>query len=202
MDFTHIKTDKFSFIIFENIFEFEEQKSIFKECMFLCDPKKLELTERSSAARRNGISLKSNKGLFLEEIYQDRKYSNYLKLYKKPFELLDMKSIAEKDEDFIPFLETNVDNTLFSYYQEGDYYESHRDGAVYTYVYWACSEPKKFIGGDLILDDIGYKVEVKNNMGIIFPSSAMHTVQKIIMNDKTPFNCQGRFSFATFFGRQ
>lgn len=97
MDFTHIKTDKFSFILFENIFEFEEQKSIFKECVFLCDPKKLELTENSSAARRKDGSLKkSNKGLFLEEIYKDRKYSNYLKLYKKPFELLDMNSIAER----------------------------------------------------------------------------------------------------------
>jgi len=201
MDYKHIKTTEFSFILFENIFNFEEQKSIFKECMFLCDPIKLQLTERSSAARRkDGKLKKSNKGLFLEEIYKDRKYSNYLALYKKPFELLDMNTIAKQDDNFLPYTTTNVDNTLFSYYQDGDYYESHIDDAKFTYLFWACSEPKQFTGGELVLDDINYTVEIKNNSGILFPSKARHTVNKIAMEDKTPFNCRGRFSFSTFFG--
>lgn len=203
MEFKHIKTDKFSFILFENIFNFEEQKSIFKECMFLCDPIKLELTERSSAAKRkDGTLMKSNKGLFLEEIYQDRKYSNYLKLYKKPFELLDMNSVAQQDENFLSYTTTDLDTTLFSYYQENDYYETHIDSSVFTYVFWACSEPRKFSGGELVLDDIDYVVEPTNNSAILFPSKARHTVNKIIMQDKSPFNCQGRFSFATFFGNK
>lgn len=201
MEYKHIKTTDFSFILFENIFDYEEQKSIFKECMFLCDAKKLELTERSSAARRaDGTLMKSNKGLFLEEIYTDRKYSNYLKIYKKPFELLNMNSIAEQDENFLPYTKTNVDNTLFSYYQDGDYYETHRDDAKFTYLYWACSEPKQFSGGELVLEDINYTVEIKNNCGLLFPSIARHTVNKVTMKDKTPFNCRGRFSFSTFFG--
>jgi Rps23 Pro-64 3,4-dihydroxylase Tpa1-like proline 4-hydroxylase len=201
MDYKHIKTTEFSFILFENIFNFEEQKSIFKECIFLCDSKKLELTEKSYAARRkDGTLMKSNKGLFLEEIYTDRKYSNYLKLYKKPFELLDIKAIAEEDNNFLSYTKTDVDNTLFSYYQDGDYYESHIDSTLYTYVFWACTEPKQFNGGELVLDDINYTVEIKNNSGILFPSRARHTVNKITMQDKTPFNCRGRFSFSTFFG--
>lgn len=203
MDYKHIKTTDFSFILFENIFEYEEQKSIFKECIFLCDSEKLQLSEISRAAKRpDGTSKKSNKGLFLQEIYCDRKYSNYLKIYKKPFQLLNMKTIAEQDENFYPFITTNIDNTLFSYYQDGDYYESHSDGAVFTYVFWACSDPKKFTGGELILDDINYKVEIKNNSGILFPSKVNHTVNRVIMEDKTPFNCKGRFSFSTFFDKQ
>ncbi len=158
------------------------------------------MTERSWAARRKDGSLKkSNKGLFLEEIYTDRKYSNYLKVYKKPFELLYMNDIAKQDENFSSFLKTNVDNTLFSYYQDGDYYESHKDDAAFTYLFWACAEPKQFSGGELVLDDINYTVEVKNNSGLLFPSRAKHSVNKVMMEDKTPFNCRGRFSFSTFF---
>lgn len=203
MDYKHIKTTNFSFILFDNIFNFEELKFIFKECIFLCDSEKLKLTERSYAARRPDGSLKkSNKGLFLEEIYSDRKYSNYLRLYKKPFELLNMNSLAEEDNNFLPYTKTNNDNTLFSYYQDGDYYESHKDSTLFTYVFWACSEPRKFSGGELVLDDINYVVEPKNNSAILFPSKAMHTVNKVVMQDKSPFNCQGRFSFVTFFGNK
>jgi predicted 2-oxoglutarate/Fe(II)-dependent dioxygenase YbiX len=69
-------------------------------------------------------------------------------------------------------------------------------------VFWAFSEPKQFNGGELVLDDIDFTVEMKNNSAILFPSKSRHSVNKITMEDKTPFNYRGRFSFATFYGRQ
>jgi Rps23 Pro-64 3,4-dihydroxylase Tpa1-like proline 4-hydroxylase len=199
MDYKHIKTTEFSFILFENIFDNNELQEIYKECIFLCHPEKLKMTEKSGAARRpDGTLKKSNKGIFLEHIYTNRNFSNYLHLYKKPFELLDMNAIAEQDNNFLPYTTTNVDNTLFSYYQDGDYYESHKDCTTYTYVFWVFQEPKLFSGGNFLLDDIDYKVEIKNNMGILFPSFAYHTVEKVEMINKEPFNRQGRFSFTTF----
>lgn len=201
MDFSHIKTTAFSFVTFENIYSPEELQSIYKECIFLCDSKKLEMTEKSGAARSpSGELLKSNKGLFLEQIYKEpQKFSNYLRLFNKPFKLLSLKSLAEKD-DQLGFFNINryTTDTLFSYYQDGDYYKSHRDASKFTFVFWIFNEPKQFSGGDLILDDINYRVEIKNNMGLLFPSNVMHTVEQINMKDNTPFNRMGRFSFSTF----
>jgi Rps23 Pro-64 3,4-dihydroxylase Tpa1-like proline 4-hydroxylase len=203
MDFTHIKTTKFSFIIFENIYEKNQEEfwSIYKECIFLCDSKKLELTEDSGAARNPDGSLrKTNKSLFLEKIYTEPyKFSNYLRVFQKPFSMMSFDQIASMDENFYFFNKPKfLTNTIFSYYQNGDYYLSHKDSSEYTFVYWLFNEPKQFSGGDFILNDIDYRVEVKNNMGILFPSNALHTVEMVEMEDKTPYNRNGRFSLTTF----
>jgi Rps23 Pro-64 3,4-dihydroxylase Tpa1-like proline 4-hydroxylase len=201
MDFNHLKTDKFSFVLYENIYDDEELQTIYKECIFLCDEKKLELTANSGAARdKEGNLLKTNKGLFLEDIYSEpMKFSNYLRLSSKQFEYLPFSELNEKDNNF-EFFSKNFYNTrtLFSYYQDNDYYLTHRDASEFTFIFWLFKEPKQFTGGDLILNDIDYRVEIKNNSGILFPSKAMHTVEPVIMKDKTPFNRMGRFSYSTF----
>jgi Rps23 Pro-64 3,4-dihydroxylase Tpa1-like proline 4-hydroxylase len=199
MDYKHIKTTKFSFILFENIFDKNELLEIYKECIFLCHPEKLKMTEKSGADRRpDGTLKKSNKGIFLEEIYSDVKYSNYLNLYEKPFNLLDIGKIAETDDIFKSYSNDDLKKTLFSYYQDDDYYESHVDPTKFTYVFWIFKEPKMFSGGDFILDDIEFRINIKSNMGVLFSSSAAHTVEKVEMVNKEPFNRQGRFSFSTF----
>lgn len=201
MEYKHIKTTDFSFVLYENIYDEKELQSIYKECIFLCDEKKLELTENSGAARNEeGNLLKSNKGLFLEDIYKEPfKFSNYLRLSSKQFKYLTFDMLYKTDENF-NFFKKQIYNssTLFSYYQNGDYYLPHKDGSEFTFIFWLFKEPKEFSGGDLILKDIDYRIEIKNNMGVLFPSKAIHEVETVVMEDKTPFNRKGRFSFSTF----
>lgn len=203
MKVEHIKSNKFNFIKFENIFNQKELDLIWKECLFLCDEEKLLIPEESgSAVDDYGRLLKQNKAIFLEELYINRETSNYIKLYKKPITENDalIQDFMQEDFNLQLFRATNMDKTLINYYEDFDYYSPHRDNSCYTYVFWLFKEPKKFTGGNLIFDDIDYEVDVKSNSAVLFPSWASHSVQEIRMNENIkPFTAQGRFSFSTFF---
>jgi hypothetical protein len=203
MEVKHITTDKFSFLTFENVFDEKELSYIWKEAIFLCDENKLQLPEKTGSAKsNNGLTLlKSNKGLFLNECY-NFDLSNYLKIYTKflPFLKKEREKLIDKDYSMNLFFNTNVDYTLLSYYENEDYYLSHDDKSCWTYIFWLFEEPKKFKGGNLIFDDIDYQIDVKNNMSVLFPSWAKHSVSEIIMDEKNEVcSGKGRFAFSTFF---
>jgi Rps23 Pro-64 3,4-dihydroxylase Tpa1-like proline 4-hydroxylase len=87
-----------------------------------------------------------------------------------------------------------------SYYEDNDYYYSHHDVSAYTYVFWLFKEPKNFLGGDLYFDDVDYKIQVNSNMAVLFPSWAIHSVDKITMLPGiNPYKGFGRFAFTTFY---
>ena len=203
MKIEHIKNDLFSFIKFEDIFDEEELDLIWKECSFLChEEKMLTAIDTGSAKDDYDQLLKQNKAIFLDDLYTDNRYCNYLKLYKKP-----IFENQNKIDDFIKddfnlrlFRATNMDRTLVNYYEDFDYYSPHRDNACYTYVFWLFKEPKHFSGGNLTFDDINYEIDVKSNSAVLFPSWASHSVDAIKMTDDCKsFSGLGRFSFSTFF---
>ena len=203
MEIKHITTDKFSFLTFENVFDEKELSYIWKEAIFLCDNSKLQLPkETSSAAKIDGnnvISKKKNRGIFLNDCY-NLDFSNYLKIYKKFLSLIEKENLIHKDYCMKLFFNTNVDYTLLNYYENRDYYLPHEDLSCYTYIFWLFEEPKKFKGGNLIFNDINYEIDIKNNMSVLFPSWAKHSVSEIIM-EKEDEVCsgKGRFAFSTFF---
>jgi Rps23 Pro-64 3,4-dihydroxylase Tpa1-like proline 4-hydroxylase len=191
-----VKTDKFCFYIFRNIFNNDELESIWKEALFLCDENKLEKPNvTGSATDDNGSLKKNNKGIWLENI---RNVSNYLQLYKKTIN--NLSSYKNNDYTLNLFYYTDKDETLMSYYEDGDYYDSHHDVSCYTYIFWLFKEPKCFIGGDLYFSDINYKLQVNSNMGVLFPSWAIHSVDKITMFPGIQkYKGFGRFAFSTFY---
>ena len=205
MRYYHYVTDVFSFLTFEDIYNEKELNDIWKECLFLCNENKLKYDDiykqKSRAARKEDGSLKkSNADIFLNGLYKKEFFSNYLPLVNKPLEMLDIENLIKEDNN-LSFIDTkNKGKTLLSYAQDGDYYESHKDESKYTLIFWLFKEPKCFEGGDLYLNDIDFKVEIKNNMGIIIPGNITHTVEKVKMiNDYTLFDGSGRFSFSTFY---
>jgi len=205
MKYSHYVADKFSFLILEDIYNQEELSDIWKECIFLCDKDKLRYDEiykqKSRAARKEDGSLKkSNADIFLNGLYKKEFFSNYLRLINKPLQLLDIDKLINEDNN-LNFLK-NISNgeTLFSYAQDGDHYESHRDESRCTLIFWIFKEPKCFEGGDLYLNDIDFKIELKSNMAILFPGNVSHTVEKVTMaNNNCLFDSSGRFSFSTFY---
>jgi len=203
MEIKHITTDKFSFLTFENVFDEKELSYIWKEAIFLCDENKLKTPDETSSSKSSDklSFLKSNRGIFINECYNSN-LSNYLTIYKKFLTSItkDKEKLIHKDYNINLFFNTNYDYTLFSYYENGDYYLSHHDSSCYTYIFWLFEDPKKFKGGDLIFDDVNYKIDIKNNMSVLFPSWARHSVSEVIMDEKNEVcSGKGRFAFSTFF---
>jgi hypothetical protein len=194
-----VKTDKFSFYVFRNIFDGNELEYIWKEALFLCDNSKLENPNTTGSAKfENGNLKKNNAGIWLDNIYNKDNFSNYLKIYKKP--LQNIHEFKNSDYTLNLYLHTNIDSTLMSYYEDNDYYHSHHDVSAYTYVFWLFKEPKNFLGGDLYFDDVDYKIQVNSNMAVLFPSWVIHSVDKIMMIPGIkPYKGFGRFAFSTFY---
>lgn len=199
---SHKKHDKASFMLFEDVFNTIELKHIWQEAMFLCHERKFSGPSVTGSAIEDNEFIKNNKGIWLDKLYSDRKISNYLSLYRKPFDsILDQKDkLIDIDFNMKLFYLTSADVTLLSYYEDSDYYKSHTDNSCYTYIFWLFREPKLFSGGDLVFPELDLTINVKSNMAILFPSWLDHKVDNVSICDTIEkFNCNGRFSFTTFF---
>lgn len=181
--------------IIEDFYDDNELKLIWKELDYLTNTGKLLPPSKTGTSRdAKGNPLKNNKGLFLDEYYTNRNFSNILNANRKIW--------TSVNEDFINsnvlfrYLNScNEDITLINYYENGDYYKQHHDMSVYTVLSYFYKEPKKFTGGNLILHDYNIEIEVKNNMVIYMPSILVHEVTPIIMENNTGF---GRYSMSQF----
>lgn len=206
MEIKHFKTEKMSYMTFENIFDNRELELIWQEAIFLChEDKLLDPNEAGTARDAASNSLKKNKGVWIESVYYNKNISNYLKLYKKGIYSIfrDKDNLIKVDFNLKLFFNTNCDSTLMSYYENQDYYDTHFDNACYTYVFWLFKEPKKFSGGNLSFPEIDQSINVKSNMAVLFPSWTDHKVDKIQMHDTIEsYKCNGRFAFTTFFNMQ
>jgi len=193
-----VKSDKFNFVVFENIFNEEELGKIWIEVTFLSDFNKLKNEQQLGSAYEGNKLLKKGYGIWLDEMYTNRHTSNYLRLYKKPFSCEEMDDYFKQDYTLNLFRNTNRDNTLINYYADSNYYEPHLDNACYSYVFWLFREPRMFTGGEFYFPDIDCELSAASNCGVLFPSWAKHGVKQIENNvDGTEF--AGRFSFSTFF---
>lgn len=202
MEIKQIGYDKFSFIIFENVYDQESLDLIWQEADFLCHSHKLQNPETTgSALDEYGRPKKLNKGIWLSNLYNSD-VSNYLKLYRNIVNVMNdnREEFVKNDINLKLFFHCNSDGTLLSYYENGDYYDSHHDISCYTLVYWLFKEPKRFQGGDLIFTEIDSRISVKNNMAVLFPSWIDHKVEEIVMpGNIKKFKSNGRFCFTTFF---
>ena len=128
--------------------------------------------ETGGASNFVGENKKSNRGMFLNG--QDQ--SVILRANRKLFHEVAWE--LKKNHWFYQYLETaNHDSTLVSYYENGDYYETHRDTSMITAIYYTWDEPKQFEGGDISLD--GVQIPIENNCLLVFPSCVSHSVSKV-----------------------
>ncbi len=195
MKFT-INSDPVPYLIIEDIFTENELELITQELEFI-QPKLFDPSKTGTAINSDGSPRKSNTGVFLDELYNFREFSDILSLNRKFF-CEDVYAAAKKCHPSMQlFCTTAHDKTLVSYYESGDHYGAHFDRSAVTLISWFFKEPKNFSGGDLVLDEYNIKIEPKNNMAIIFLSCYMHSVTEIVMKDKT-IPCSGRFSISMF----
>jgi len=86
---------------------------------------------------------------------------------------------------------------MISYFENSDYYEPHHDCACITVLSWLYREPRRFSGGDLIIEN-DLKVDCLNNRTIVFPSILKHEVTKIRMDKRDMNQNLGRFCITQF----
>jgi hypothetical protein len=179
--------------IIEDFFNEKELKLIWQELDFL-NPKLLGPEQTGTARNEDGLQLKNNFGLFLDNVYSDRNVSNILNINRKLFSV--GKELIEYNYIFDCVNSCNLDTTLISYYENSNHYKPHRDTSILTILSYFWKEPKSFKGGNLLLTDFNFEIEVKNNMVIFMPGSYRHEVTEIVM-DKRKKN-YGRYCMSVF----
>jgi predicted 2-oxoglutarate/Fe(II)-dependent dioxygenase YbiX len=191
-----------NYVIYDDFFNKEEMSKIWSEMLFLTSPDKMLTPEKSgSALDRDGKVLKKNSAIFLETFYADRNVSNISTITNKVFDKQvrdDLKMVG----GLFDFLEiANVEYNFLSYYEENDYYDSHRDNSIFTALFWLNREPKKFEGGDLVFEHLNETIEYKSNRLVIFPSFFFHAVTPVkMLGNYTPFGGDGRYTMTKFIG--
>ncbi|MBC8554843.1 MAG: hypothetical protein H8D23_34970, partial [Candidatus Brocadiales bacterium] len=178
-----VHTEPFHYIVVENLWTDKEHKEMFDEMLFLENKSLFKPPEETGTAKHeDGTNKKINTGRFIDEVWQNRDYSDILKHNRKLFKVFENKKI--EDSWYYDGLNFNSDSTLVSYYEDACYYESHRDLTVATAVSWFFKEPKKFKGGEITFTDYDLTFEVTNDLTIMFPSNIKHEVSEISIDDE------------------
>jgi len=192
--------EPFEYIIIDNTYTEEELRLIFLELDFWALSGNLMGPEHTGTARceHNGEPKKRNTGVFLDNIYAERNYSNVLKFNRKIFGIqLDKPSTILNQ-----LRESNYDTTLISYYENESHYKSHKDYSVLTAVTYLYKQPKAFEGGDLVLTEYGYAFEPWFNRTYIMPGVVEHEVTEVTMKPDDCGKGLGRYCISNFIHKQ
>ena len=195
MIITYVK-EPLPYIVIDKTFTPDELKLIYRELEFI-QPKLLEASETASALDKNGEYKKQNKGVFLDEIYNRRIFSDILTVNRKFFTKDNINAYPKCHPAYASIYTLTKDSTLISYYETSDHYKSHSDSSVISICTWFFKEPKNFTGGDFIFSDYDITIPVRNNMSIVFLGCYPHEVSKINLLDPS-VNCSGRFTMSIF----
>jgi hypothetical protein len=190
--------DPFPHLLIEDIYSDEELIYIWKELNFLTAKNILNPPHLTGSATEDGKCLKNNNAVFLDDFYTNRDSSYILNLNAKIFDKKILNCYSELSFGYNSIKKINHDRTIISYYQNGDYYDSHSDASLYTAITWFYKEPKKYKGGDLIFSEYDYLVIAKNNSTILFPSFVFHKVEKVIIEENKIFTGNARYSMSQF----
>ena len=151
-----------------------------------------------TAKWQDGSPKKKNRGVFLDNIYAERNYSNVLKFNRKIYQTqLDKPSVILN-----MLKESNHDTTLVSYYENEAHYKSHKDYSVLTAVTYLYKQPKAFEGGDLVLTDYEYAFEPWFNRTYIMPGVVEHEVTEVKMRAEDCGKGLGRYCISNFIHKQ
>lgn len=192
----------FEAVLIKNTYSEDELLDIWKELDFLTRKNVLLPPEMTASAKNvSGEYLKNNKSVFLFQIYQKPEISPIISYTSKIFS----KEVGEFYANINPlhelFFSINQRSLLVNYYENNDFYDFHIDKSVYTSVTYLFKQPKNFSGGNITFKFQGkeYTQEIENNLSIIFPSSYLHKVDKINMQESNQsFSGLGRYCINQF----
>lgn len=204
MNFSLHKVSNLPILVIDNFFSQDACDRMFQELLFLNNhPDKLKTPEETGSATRmdddskEKILLKKNKGMWLDNLYADRSFSNILEETKLLFSPDVIKKAEDADILFRYIGMSNSDTTLITYYDKLDYYDMHTDDSTLTAISWFYKKPRMFLGGELMFED-GLGVDCEFNRMVIFPSVLFHSVNPVILDENLQDSSNGRFAITKF----
>lgn len=202
MIFTYHEVNKLPVIVIDKFYSEEACDRIWKElCVLNSTPDKLLPPEKTGSAwdpsEDGKIYLKQNKGVFLDEVYHNRNFSDILRETSKIFEPDICKQLIDRHQFFKYVKNSTADKTLVSYYEESDSYRAHTDCATVSMVSWFFKKPKSFSSGDIVIED-QLTIECVYNRVILFPSILLHAVLPVEIDKDLVGKNFGRYSIAKF----
>lgn len=151
-----------------------------------------------SAVDSNGNLKKQNLGVFIADVYRHGEMSAIFNARKKLFAPDIIENISNKNIIFSYFPFTNSDNTLIQFYKNDDYYMSHWDVCLYSFITVFLLGEKKYTGGKLRFNKYDYELDLQHNQSIFFPSYVEHEVTKL--NVESDNLLDSRISITTLIG--
>ena len=190
-----IRQQPIPYMLVKNYFSEDDIEHMFRELRFLTP--KMKFQDGTNLPTKDH---KKNTQINLDGLYENRDTSNILNVMNKIYndgELISNLKIASWFYEVWGY--TNNDNTFVAYYEDTDYYKTHRDIAVISLMYWLWEEPKSFTGGNLHLTDYDIEIPIERNQLMIMPSSTRHAVDPIKMINQTDkLSGMGRYCIVRF----
>ena len=176
----------------------EEVERVYYECNKIKELGLLTSETGGAIARKDESLMKSNKGVFLEELYTYYSLSETLKIY---FDKIHQETFIKKMEQIHPYFATLERNghssTLVSYYEASDYYKAHADASFLTIILWVYEGIKSFSGGDLVIEN-ELTIECKKGRILFMPGWLKHEVTPVNMSKENQGKGLGRYSVSQF----
>lgn len=194
MEFTFI-ADGINAVVIDNFYTPEEYDLVLGECISLLPQMKGE-SQTAGALDAEGRVIKKNQGAFIKQTGSNIETLSADKIFSP--DVRDRMLLSNSLYKILFGL--NQFSTLVSYYTESDYYANHIDDSIFTVVVYVYKQPKKFSGGDIVLqsyiDGTMATVESLSNRAIIFPSVTPHSVKPVHLSNDT--GGDGRFCITHF----
>lgn len=185
----------FPHVVMREFYSPDEYEAVWAELVSLKD--KSAGAETTGTATKDGVNLKRNTGVFLGQLYQEEYLSSpIIRANRKLFSVSVMQQLCGFDFVFQYLPATTFDETLVQFYQNGDYYKTHKDTAVFSATVVLYRPPRRYAGGVLRFTHFNYLVELEDNDCVLFPSFVPHEVTELRSSTTDPLN--NRISITTF----
>lgn len=193
MNINLIQKDGLSYVQIDEMYTEQEIQSIEKELLFLETLK--QAPDMTKSAVKDGVSLKTGHGIFLDGVFTNRDFSSILKLNRKLFDPKIAEGLAKQNCFYEHLLTTNHDLTLINFYGPKDTYNAHRDSSIFTAVtFFKIGE---FSGGELSFVDYGVTIEPVAGRTVIFAGCTRHQAEPVVAEEGNY-----RVTMAQFIGYQ
>lgn len=123
--------------------------------------------------------IKKNNAVFLDNILNEPFASDIVQITNTKMMRRELWERLMENEVAFSYFRSNLGATyLLSYYEDSDEYKEHADSSIFTWLVWLNQEPKRFTGGDLILQG-KKKIEFQRGRVVIFPGYVRHEVTPV-----------------------
>ena len=204
-DFSIVNVDKkYPFLLIDNYYTPEEEKMVWQELEYYASwPKDLTLrseTSKNVSKDYHGKSKGYSWRFYIDRMFRRKEgYCSHIFNLQYKQKLTSFQNAICKIEPYSSsFIDTNADSTMLSYYEDSDSYDTHHDTAAWTQLTWFVKEPRRFDGGDFVLEQPKIKIKLKHNRSVLFPSMYDHRVIPLKSHDNMERG-YGRWSITHFY---